>query len=241
MKVIKGDQSCIKWNNHDPCIMSSLSQLMETESMGDATINYSKGKSISVHKMILAANSNYFYYLLKELQGVYPVIFIRHAREEILNYLVEFMYSGETCIKQSDLCDFFELAELLQIKGLSKVENKPQTIENTNYDKKDKKQLEGKGSRIKKMIESEVSILWRCAENYEESINILSKLPTFTNDLMKSRRACSLGLAISEVLTKTCNIKSAALKYKLPKETLRKHYKKYLKSLEIKKEDEKRF
>ena len=54
---------------------------------------------------------------------------------------------------------------------------------------------------------------------------------------MKSRRTHSLQLAIGEILHNRASVQSAATKYHIPRETLRRHYQRYLKAMGIAKQE----
>merc|ERR1719278_1099117 len=58
-------------------------------------------------------------------------------------------------------------------------------------------------------------------------------LPVMTPELMKSRRTHSLQLAIAEIMHNRASVQSAATKYHIPRETLRRHYQRYLKTMGI--------
>merc|ERR1711881_433395 len=60
-------------------------------------------------------------------------------------------------------------------------------------------------------------------------------LPVMTPELMKSRRTHSLQLAIAEIMHNRASVQSAATKYHIPRETLRRHYQRYLKAMGIQK------
>merc|ERR550519_438677 len=62
-------------------------------------------------------------------------------------------------------------------------------------------------------------------------------LPAITPELMKSRRTHSLQLAIGEILHNRASVQSAATKYHIPRETLRRHYQRYLKAMGIAKQE----
>merc|ERR1711881_798096 len=63
-------------------------------------------------------------------------------------------------------------------------------------------------------------------------------LPVMTPELMKSRRTHSLQLAIAEIMHNRASVQSAATKFHIPRETLRRHYQRYLKTMGIQKTPE---
>jgi hypothetical protein len=90
---------------------------------------------------------------------------------------------------------------------------------------------QGRGSRLERMIAAEYKIL----SEYSDPANggAPEALPAITPELMKSRRTHSLQLAIGEILHNRASVQSAATKYHIPRETLRRHYQRYLKAMGI--------
>lgn len=76
----------------------------------------------------------------------------------------------------------------------------------------------GRGSRLERMIAAEYKIMSEFSEHPSEM------LPVMTPELMKSRRTHSLQLAIAEIMHNRASVQSAATKYHIPRETLRRHY-----------------
>merc|ERR1719411_362858 len=73
---------------------------------------------------------------------------------------------------------------------------------------------------------------------YSETQPNPESLPVMTPELMKSRRTHSLQLAIAEIMHNRASVQSAATKYHIPRETLRRHYQRYLKAMGIQKKVE---
>eukprot|EP00095_Tigriopus_kingsejongensis_P006492 snap_masked-scaffold676_size113663-processed-gene-0.3 protein:Tk06492 transcript:snap_masked-scaffold676_size113663-processed-gene-0.3-mRNA-1 annotation:"GD25965" len=109
----------LKWNNHSLNTLSSFQQLLDTNTLVDVTLTCSNGKTVTAHRMVLAACSEYFYRLFKELPEKHPVIVFKDAGEEIVRDLLLFMYKGEVEVQESYLNDFLKFADTLQVKGLS--------------------------------------------------------------------------------------------------------------------------
>ena len=81
---------------------------------------------------------------------------------------------------------------------------------------------------------------YKILSEYSESQNngqAPDMLPAITPELMKSRRTHSLQLAIGEILHNRASVQSAATKYHIPRETLRRHYQRYLKAMGIAKQE----
>ena len=80
----------------------------------------------------------------------------------------------------------------------------------------------GRGSRLERMIAAEYKIMSEFSEHPSEM------LPVMTPELMKSRRTHSLQLAIAEIMHNRASVQSAATKYHIPRETLRRHYQRWV-------------
>ena len=411
---MEAQQFHLKWNNHSLNTLSSFQHLLDTHCLVDVSLTCSTGKTVPAHRMVLAACSDYFYRLFKDLPEKHPVIVFKDASEQILNDLLEFMYRGEVEVDDSNLSDFLKFADTLQVKGLSQgegaagalrggkeQEEKPGSVagdtssprdtppisvkdpaklgatsipdsvanlnkayhfsnalaglspvagagkfppffpalpngdpasdiyqsltspnlfnalkrkypvalgqkpagldldnpvlkmpflkdyfgkhalpvdlsygtkeedsddiadhspsptemtENGNDDNNRSLDLAsnddkssttgsnggrkptGRGSRLERMIAAEYKILSEYSENQNGVAT--DNLPAITPELMKSRRTHSLQLAIGEILNNRASVQSAATKYHIPRETLRRHYQRYLKAMGINKAPE---
>ena len=116
---MEAQQFHLKWNNHSLNTLSSFQHLLDTNCLVDVSLTCSSGKIVPAHRMVLAACSDYFYRLFKDLPEKHPVIVFKDASEQILNDLLEFMYRGEVEVDESNLSDFLKFADTLQVKGLS--------------------------------------------------------------------------------------------------------------------------
>ena len=85
----------LKWNNHSLNTLSSFQQLLDSNTLVDVSLTCSNGKTVSAHRMVLAACSDYFYHLFRDLPEKHPVIVFKDANEEIVRDLLLFMYKGE--------------------------------------------------------------------------------------------------------------------------------------------------
>ena len=88
---------------------------------------------------------------------------------------------------------------------------------------KDLARYDRKGSRVGKMVEAEQRVLSEYSEELEEDTN----LPAITPELLKSRRTHSLQLALGDILNNKASVQTAASKYQIPRETLRRHFHAY--------------
>ena len=125
---MEAQQFHLKWNNHSLNTLSSFQHLLDTNTLVDVSLTCSNGKTVTAHRMVLAACSDYFYRLFKTLPEKHPVIVFKDAGEEIVRDLLLFMYKGEVEVQESYLNDFLKFADTLQVKGLTQSdrnENQP--------------------------------------------------------------------------------------------------------------------
>ena len=116
---MESQQFHLKWNNHSLNTLNSFQHLLDTCCLVDVSLTCASGKVVPAHRMVLAACSDYFYRLFKDLPEKHPVIVFKDASEQILNDLLEFMYRGEVEVDEANLSDFLKFADTLQVKGLS--------------------------------------------------------------------------------------------------------------------------
>lgn len=117
---MEAQQFHLKWNNHSLNTLSSFQHLLDTNTLVDVSLTCSNGKTVTAHRMVLAACSDYFYRLFKTLPEKHPVIVFKDAGEEIVRDLLLFMYKGEVEVQESYLNDFLKFADTLQVKGSRK-------------------------------------------------------------------------------------------------------------------------
>ena len=113
------EKFCLKWNDFQHNIVSSLQDLGNTKHFSDVTLVCKEDHQIDVHKIILAACSPLFSTLLKKNNHSHPMVYMRGLKARDLAAVVDFIYHGEANIYQEDLDGFLLLAEELQLKGLA--------------------------------------------------------------------------------------------------------------------------
>ena len=112
---------CLKWNNFQQNIFSTIRNLRLDLDFLDVTI-YCKGKQLKAHKVILSACSNTFRAILKEAQSPHPVIVLWDVESRDVSALLDFMYNGVVNVKQENLNTFLALAERLSVRGLTQAQ-----------------------------------------------------------------------------------------------------------------------
>ena len=125
--MTSSEKFCLKWNDFENNVSSSFKELRED--FCDVTLVGEDHTKIEAHKVILAGSSNFFRELLKRSQHPHPLLYLKGIKGCHLSAVVDFMYQGEVSIDQEDLNDFLLVAEELQLKGLTTME------EDKHYDK----------------------------------------------------------------------------------------------------------
>ncbi|CAB4054294.1 Longitudinals lacking protein-like [Lepeophtheirus salmonis] len=128
---MEAQQFHLKWNNHSLNTLNSFQHLLDTHTLVDVSLTCNNGKTLSAHRMVLAACSEYFYRLFKDLPEKHPVIVFKDASEDIVRDLLLFMYKGEVEVREAILSDFLKFAETLQVKGLSSSDKDGNKIQST--------------------------------------------------------------------------------------------------------------
>ena len=85
----------------------------------DVTIATDDGAKIQAHKIILSAGSLFFQNVFRDMVHVqHPYIYLKGMDKEIFGNIIEFLYTGETSIKEKDVNRFLENARDLKINGI---------------------------------------------------------------------------------------------------------------------------
>ena len=115
------DKFCLRWNSYESNISSSFRELREDSEFFDVTLCCDNGIDIvQAHKVILAACSPFFHDILSHQKNQQnPLFYLKGICLKDLQIAIKFMYQGEVNIARESLNNFLEVAEDLEIKGLS--------------------------------------------------------------------------------------------------------------------------
>jgi len=111
---------CLKWNDFQDSISSSLGELYQASDLQDVTLQCGQ-ESLQCHRLVLAACSTWFRQIFKTLNSSnrHPVIVLWETAARDMGLLLDFMYNGVVNVKQENLNSFLALAERLSVRGLS--------------------------------------------------------------------------------------------------------------------------
>ncbi|XP_023344410.1 broad-complex core protein isoforms 1/2/3/4/5 [Eurytemora carolleeae] len=171
---------CIRVKDHSSVLCEQLQQLRQQTGLVDLDI-VCEGHYIKVHKVVMAACSKFFKEQLCKY-NVQALVILRledfglELKRDAVNYIIEFIYSGEVNILGEKLTDFCQAAHTLGVAGLEHLPVPATRHGPSNLDK----------DRIQIADESEL-----CGGNYLQfqqtpSNNENSKLPMEVNPFLNS-------------------------------------------------------
>ena len=76
-------------------------------------------QQIRAHKVVLAASSPKLRNILLSLPHPHPLIYLSGVKFSILDNIIKFIYSGEVTIRSDQVNSFLDVAQDLQVKGLT--------------------------------------------------------------------------------------------------------------------------
>ncbi|XP_050306585.1 protein bric-a-brac 1-like [Anthonomus grandis grandis] len=119
METESHEEYSLAWKGHINYLRDSLIRLLHTNELCDVTL-YTEGGKIGAHKVLLAACSEYFSDLFKEIKTERPIIVLKGVEYEILLEILKFIYHGEVSIELPKLSAFLDAAQFLRVSGLTK-------------------------------------------------------------------------------------------------------------------------
>jgi len=108
----------LKWNDHHSLFFVGAEELCESEEYTDVTLAAGT-KFFAAHKLILSICSPYFRQLFRSMGREKTVIYLKDVNPRHLDLLLQYMYKGEIKVKESELVSVLQVAQGLDIKGLS--------------------------------------------------------------------------------------------------------------------------
>jgi len=108
----------LKWNDHHSLFFVGAEELCESEEYTDVTLAAGT-KFFPAHKLILSICSPYFRQLFRSMGKEKTVIYLKDVDPRHLDLLLQYMYKGEIKVKESELVSVLQVAQGLDIKGLS--------------------------------------------------------------------------------------------------------------------------
>ncbi|XP_015609329.1 protein abrupt [Cephus cinctus] len=111
----------LKWESFPSQLALSLDTCYEKQQFVDVSLVCKDGTIVKCHKMILANSSPFFRRLLVANEHPHPMIILHDIEADDLKTIVNFMYSGEIQVVQSEVKRLLEIASILEVNGLQNV------------------------------------------------------------------------------------------------------------------------
>ena len=116
----------LKWSRFQTNFPKTFEHVRASKDFSDVTLACDDEGLVEAHRIILASGSLFFQKLLSAGRlgpNPHPLLYLRGVTAWQLEAVLDFLYSGETRVRQGQLNSFLELAQQLGISGL--VEEEP--------------------------------------------------------------------------------------------------------------------
>ena len=113
------NKSTYSWRNHPEKTTEIWRDLYRSKTYTDVTLVCNDKKVIEAHRIILNASSPVLGKILDQNTTPHPWIYLRGIDFEDMEAIINFLYNGEASVDQSKVNEFFEIAEDLEIAGIT--------------------------------------------------------------------------------------------------------------------------
>ncbi|KAJ8730730.1 hypothetical protein PYW08_002143 [Mythimna loreyi] len=110
-------QFCISWESYKKCISNGFSRFQQNGEFVDMTLA-AEGYLVKVHQNIVALASPYLKAMILSASCQHPVVFLNNITQEILSFILEYMYTGEVNIPKNAAPAFIDACKALHITGV---------------------------------------------------------------------------------------------------------------------------
>ncbi|KAI9583636.1 hypothetical protein GQX74_005384 [Glossina fuscipes] len=109
----------LQYSKHGECILKEIGAAFRGEHPTDLTIVCENKVKLHAHKLVLAAASPLIRHLLEDTQlyDCMTTVYFPDVNATYFKFLLDFLYSGQTCITSRDVNYLHDLLLLLQIKS----------------------------------------------------------------------------------------------------------------------------
>lgn len=110
---------CLRWNNHKTNLAGILETIVGQECYFDCILLVDNNVQFKAHQVVLASCSPYFQLILREAPPTEKrVIMLPGVQDFEMNALLEYIYTGEVKIFESQIPRIMKIAKMLEVKGL---------------------------------------------------------------------------------------------------------------------------
>ena len=108
----------LTWDSYSHKLSQAFRRYLDLQLFCNVTLS-AEGRTVKCHQEILSASSSWFENVLSSVaEFQHPIILLKDVSFIELEYIVNFVYSGEVVVPQEEIQSFLKTAELLEIKGL---------------------------------------------------------------------------------------------------------------------------
>ena len=182
------DQYKIGWNTFPQHLLTGNAQLYEDKIFSDVTLVSEDLVQTPAHRTVLASASLKLKKLLTVNTGCGGggVLYLTGVSQQDLEPLLEFIYLGETNIKETRLSQFLDLARDLEIKEIPRDSQATRAEKHQGLTQSNQIQLEGSGSPGPAVTEP-VRAMMRILENdYKLSQSITDNAEEYLLELVEN-------------------------------------------------------
>ena len=117
-----GDEKfTLAWNDFQYNAANVFSELRKDSEFSDVTLACNDDTMIRAHKVVLASCSPFFKKLFQQYNHPNPLIVLRGLSKSQLDNVITYAYFGRVEVEQSMLEAFLQLAEEMNLKGLTPI------------------------------------------------------------------------------------------------------------------------
>ena len=128
---MSGEDFMLKWNDHHKLFFAGAEEIQASEEFTDVTLS-AGDRIFRAHKLVLSICSPYFQALFRKLGSERPVIFLKVINPKHLELLLQYMYVGEIKVQEDELVTVLNVAQSLEIRGLTDNSEPKQTPSSSN-------------------------------------------------------------------------------------------------------------
>ena len=114
-----GDTFSIDWDDFSATSTERFRPLIREAKFSDVTLVSGDGQRIPGHQVILATGCTFFKNLLENEANSKPLIFFRGVEANLLQPLIDFLYTGKAQVAEELIANFVTLAEDFGVEGLA--------------------------------------------------------------------------------------------------------------------------
>ena len=108
----------MRWNDFKDNVKAVFTALRKDVYFTNVTLACEDGHKVKANKIVLASSSNFFQNILEQNKHTHPLIYMIGIKSEDLVAIVDFLYYGEANISHDNLDSFYNIAWVLELKGL---------------------------------------------------------------------------------------------------------------------------